>query len=137
MKLNLPTGKFTAYLFDCDGTIADSMPLHYIAWKRALGEWGCPFDEELFYSWGGKSVADIISTLNIKHGLSMPVEAVGERKESLYYELLPQLKAVPEVLEHIQDAHGRVAFAVVSGSTRESVTASLTSLKLLDHFETL
>jgi hypothetical protein len=32
---------FRAYLFDCDGTIADSMPLHYIAWKKALAEWNC------------------------------------------------------------------------------------------------
>jgi hypothetical protein len=59
-------------------------------------------------------------TLNEKHRLSMPVESVEHRKESLYYELFPQLKAVPEVLEHIEAAHGRVAFAVVSGSTKES-----------------
>ena len=61
MKLNLPPGTFRAYLFDCDGTIADSMPLHYIAWKKALGEWGCTFDEELFYSWGGKPTVEIIA----------------------------------------------------------------------------
>jgi HAD superfamily hydrolase (TIGR01509 family) len=67
----------------------------------------------------------------------MPVETVAQRKESLYYELLPQLKVVPEVLEHIEAQQGRIPFAVVSGSTRESVTASLNSLKLLDRFDTL
>jgi HAD superfamily hydrolase (TIGR01509 family) len=40
-------------------------------------------------------------------------------------------------LEHIEAQYGRIPFAVVSGSTRESVTASLTSLKLLDRFDTL
>jgi beta-phosphoglucomutase-like phosphatase (HAD superfamily) len=45
MKLIIPAGSFRAYLFDCDGTIADSMPLHFIAWKRALDEWNCRFDE--------------------------------------------------------------------------------------------
>ena len=137
MKLKLPAGSFGAYLFDCDGTVADSMPLHYKAWKQALGEWNCEFGEKLFYSWGGMPVAEIISTLNQQHGLKMPVEAVAKRKEELYYELLPQLRAVPEVLEHVEDAFGRIPFAVVSGSTRESVTASLISLKLLDKFETL
>jgi beta-phosphoglucomutase family hydrolase len=137
MKLKLPSGSFGAYLFDCDGTIADSMPLHYLAWKQALGEWNCEFDESLFYAWGGMPVAEIISTLNARHGLKMPVEAVSKRKEGLYYELLPRLKAVPEVLEHIEDSHGRIPFAVVSGSTRESVTASLESLNLLDRFDTL
>ena len=76
------------------------MPLHYIAWKKALGEWGCTFDEELFYSWGGKPAAEIIADLNQMQGLHMPVESLAERKENLYFELLPQLKPVPEVLEH-------------------------------------
>ncbi len=137
MKLALPAGPFGAYLFDCDGTIADSMPLHFIAWKKALGEWNCEFNEKLFYAWGGMPVAEIISTLNQQQGLSMPVDAVSRRKEALYFELLPQLKAVPEVLEHIDAEHGRIPFAVVSGSTRESVTASLVSLNLLDRFDTM
>jgi HAD superfamily hydrolase (TIGR01509 family) len=137
MKLKLPEGPFAAYLFDCDGTIADSMPLHYVAWKRALGEWNCDFDEELFYAWGGMPVSQIILTLNEKHRLNMPVELVSRRKENLYFELLPQLKPVPEVLEYIEAEHGRTPFAVVSGSTRESVVASLVSLNLLDRFDTL
>jgi HAD superfamily hydrolase (TIGR01509 family) len=137
MKLKLPEGSFAAYLFDCDGTIADSMPLHFVAWKKALGEWNCEFGEGLFYTWGGMPVAEIISTLNQQQGLNMPVGAVSRRKEALYFEVLPQRKAVPEVLEHIQAEQGRIPFAVVSGSTRQSVTASLASLNLLDRFETM
>jgi HAD superfamily hydrolase (TIGR01509 family) len=137
MKLKLPAGSFDAYLFDCDGTIVDSMPLHYVAWKKALGEWNCEFAEELFYAWGGRPTAEIIATLNEMQGLSMPVENVARRKEELYFEMLPELKAVPEVLEHIEAQHGRIPFAVVSGSARDSVTASLEVLKLLDRFDTL
>jgi HAD superfamily hydrolase (TIGR01509 family) len=137
MRLKLPPGSFNAYLFDCDGTVADSMPLHYVAWSKALGEWNCAFSEELFYGWGGLPVSQIISALNEKHGLQMPVENVARRKEELYYEILSQLKAVPEVLEHIEASHGRIPFAVVSGSTCESVTASLEALNILDRFDTL
>ena len=88
-------------LFDCDGTIVDSMPLHYVAWKGAVGEWNCPFDEELFYAWGGKPIRRSSPLLNEMHGLKMPVEQVAIRKEDLYLELLGDLKAVPEVLEQI------------------------------------
>jgi HAD superfamily hydrolase (TIGR01509 family) len=137
MSLKLPAGPFKAYLFDCDGTIADSMPLHYVAWSRVLAEWNYEFSEDLFYAWGGMPVAQIIATLNEKHGLNMPVEDVARRKEELYLEILPQLKVVPEVLEHIEASHGRIPFAVVSGSTRDSVTASLETLKILDKFDTL
>ena len=137
MKLKIPEGKFGAYLFDCDGTVVDSMPLHYVAWSKVLGELGCKFEEKVFYSLGGMPVRDIIATLNQKHGLCMPVEVVAHRKQSLYFELLPQLKAVPEVLEHVEEACRRIPCAVVSGSTRESVVASLQVLNLSDRFETL
>ncbi len=108
-KLTLPEGPFKAYLFDCDGTIVDSMPLHY----------------------------EIIAALNVREGLAMPVDEVQRRKEGMYYNILPELKAVPEVLEHIHMSHGKIPFAVVSGSTRDSVTKSLETLGILDKFETL
>jgi HAD superfamily hydrolase (TIGR01509 family) len=137
MKLNLPPGPFRAYLFDCDGTIADSMPLHYIAWKKALGEWGCTFEEELFYSWGGKPAVKIIADLNKMQNLNMPVEALAEHKENLYFSLLPQLKSIPEVIEVIEAQHGKIPFGVVSGGRRNSVISSLTTLGLMDRFETI
>ena len=137
MTLPLPDRPFRAYLFDCDGTIVDSMPLHYIAWREALAGWGCTFPEDLFYAWGGRPVAEIVAVLNEQHGLAMPIEQVSARKEALYVENLSQLRAIPEVLEHIEINHGRIPFAVVSGSTRDSVTASLQALDLLDRFDTL
>lgn len=137
VRLALPPGEFDAYLFDCDGTIADSMPLHYVAWRSALAAWNCEFPEQLFYDWGGYPTADIVRRLNAKQGLQMPVEAVLQKKEQLYYEALPNLRAVPEVLEHIEAGHGRLRLAVVSGSTRDSVEASLKTLGLLEKFEVI
>lgn len=137
MTLTLPPGNFAAYLFDCDGTLVDSMPLHYVAWCQTLDEWGCPFPEELFYAWGGRPVVEIIAELNEQHALAMPVEEVGRRKEERYQQLLPKLTAIAEVVEHVEEAYGRIPLAVVSGSTRESVTASLSALGLLDRFDAM
>jgi len=137
MKLELPAGDSSAPLFDCDGTIVDSMPLHYIAWKMAFAEWGCPFPEDLFYSWGGKPTREIIATLNQMHGLEMPVEETAEHKEELYFQLLPQLKGIPEVIELIEAEQGRIPFAVVSGGRRISVTNALDALHLTARFQTI
>lgn len=137
MNLKLPAGDFRAYLFDCDGTIADSMPLHYKAWKKALAEYGATYDKELFYAWGGKPVRKIIADLNEMQGLNMPVDVLAARKESFYHAQLPELKAIPDVLEVIEEMYGRIPFAVVSGSRRASVVGSLTSLGLLDKFPIL
>ena len=137
MRLKAPAGEFRAYLFDCDGTIVDSMPLHYVAWKKALSEWNCHFEEELFYAWGGRPVKEIIAALNEMQGLAMPVDAVAKRKESLYFELEDQLRAIPEVIEHIEAKHGHIPLAVVSGSRRSSVLHSLSALGLVDKFDVL
>jgi HAD superfamily hydrolase (TIGR01509 family) len=133
-KLILPPGDFKAYLFDCDGTIADSMPLHYIAWSKALGEWNCEFSEQCFYELGGMPIRQIIDRLAKEQGLDLPVTQIAHSKEALYYEHLP---AIPEVLEQIEAHHGRIPFAVVSGSTRESVSASLRAMGLLEKFDIL
>ena len=137
MRLKLPDGPFAAYLFDCDGTIVDSMPLHYVAWKRIFDEHGCEFSEERHYAWGGMPTEEIIAALNAEQGLSLSPAEVARQKEEYYYEIIHELKAVPEVLEHIHASHGQVPFAVVSGGTRDSVTRSLGALGLLDRFETL
>jgi beta-phosphoglucomutase family hydrolase len=138
MTLTLPEGAFAAFLFDCDGTIVDSMPLHYIAWTRALAEYGCTsFTEQIFYAMGGMPVADVVAELNRRDHLSIPIEEFAHRKEALYYELIHQLQPVPEVLEQIRLHHGRIPFAVVSGSTRESVVKSLDALGILSLFDTL
>jgi beta-phosphoglucomutase family hydrolase len=135
MMLPLPAGDFRAYIFDCDGTVVDSMPIHYRAWKAALAEWNCDFPEELFYSWGGKPVRNIIADLNEIYSLSMPVESLATRKEALYLAQLPSLKVIPEVVEHITAQHGRIPLAVASGSRRDSVIGSLTTVGLLDKFD--
>jgi beta-phosphoglucomutase-like phosphatase (HAD superfamily) len=137
VHLALPDGDFRAYLFDCDGTITDSMPAHYRAWTAALAEWNCEFPEELFYEWGGRPVVEILEDLNRRNGLAMPVAVVAARQEALFKTGLGEIAAVPGVLAHIEEAYGRLPFAVVSGSTRDSVTASLVALGLLDRFPVL
>jgi beta-phosphoglucomutase-like phosphatase (HAD superfamily) len=137
MQLEIPAGPFRAYIFDCDGTVVDSMPLHYRAWKAALAEWNCDFPEDLFYSWGGKPVRNIIADLNQIYSLAMPIDSLAVRKEALYLAQLPSLKAIPEVVEHITAQHGRIPFAVASGSRKDSVVGSLTTVGLLDRFDAI
>jgi HAD superfamily hydrolase (TIGR01509 family) len=82
-------------------------------------------------------VDGVVARINQRDGLSIPVAEFAHRKENLYYELIHQLQPVPEVLEVIHAQHGKLPFAVVSGSTRESVVKSLEALGILDLFDTL
>ena len=69
--LNIPEGDFAAYIFDCDGTLADTMPTHYKAWCAALGEHAANFSEARFYELGGVPTARIVELLNERHGYTM------------------------------------------------------------------
>ncbi len=136
-KLILPPGPFDAFLFDCDGTIAHSMPLHYVAWCRAMEGWNCPFTEDLFYEWAGIPVPRTVEMLNERFGLAMPPHEISRRREELYHEVLDQVGPIPSVVETIHEYHARIPFAVVSGSPRASIVKTLTTLGLLDRFETI
>lgn len=135
MTLELPPGPFKAYLFDCDGTIADSMPIHFVAWNAALANWGATLSEGEFYGTAGMATPAIVEKLNREQGLTMSPDEVTACKEKHYFEFLPQVQAVPEIVEQIELQYGKARLAVVSGSPRDSVIRTLTALGLLDRFE--
>lgn len=133
-ELVLPDRRFAAYLFDLDGTIADSMPLHFRSWTQAVEEAGGTFPETDFYSLGGVTLPRTVEILNERYGYEMPPAEVARRKELLYLEMLPVVQPVASVLSVIRRDRGRVPFAVVSGSPSESITNTLRALGLLEDF---
>lgn len=134
MKLKIPAGPFEALLFDCDGTIADSMPLHYLAWQEALAPYGAHFPKDLFYAWAGIPVPKTVEMIGEKFSIPLPPLAVTEAREAAYLRRLPEITAVAAVKEEILRNHGRVKMAVVSGSPRESVERTLGFLGLGAYF---
>jgi len=133
--LKIPDKIFAAYLFDCDGTIADSMPLHYKAWLKALSRWSGEFPLPLFYAWAGRPTKMIVALLNEKYGLSMPPDIIDREREEAYLESLHLIEPIDDILAHVNFGHGRIPMAVVSGSPRDSVIKTLNYLGILDRFE--
>jgi HAD superfamily hydrolase (TIGR01509 family) len=121
-------------IFDCDGTIADTMPLHYRAWKQALGEYGHDFPEALFYEMAGIPTPVIMQILNERHGYHLPVEEASERKELLFVESIPQILPVEPVVQLVRQNAGRLPMAVATGGTRAICMKTLTALGLADAF---
>lgn len=124
-------------VFDCDGTIADTMPLHYKAWVAALREHDRDFPEALFYEMAGIPTVRIIELLNERHGHRLPVQATADRKEGLYEELLPQVVAIEPVVALVRRFAGKLPLAVATGGTRAICAKTLQSLDLLKHFDAL
>lgn len=134
MNLQLPAGDFRAFIFDCDGTLADNMHLHFEAWSRAMADFGGSYPRELFYEWGGVPTADIVRRLNAKFGTSMDIDEVVVRKEHYYRELIPQVAPKPDVVDFARRQHGRHPMAVASGGHRDLVERTLNALGIRDLF---
>jgi beta-phosphoglucomutase-like phosphatase (HAD superfamily) len=90
---------FAAYIFDCDGTIADTMPLHYRAWARTMEALGGNFPEELHYAWGGMPNVAIVERLNEKFGTSVNPEEAIVLKHRFYLELVHEVRPIEPVVE--------------------------------------
>lgn len=124
-------------VFDCDGTIADTMPLHYKAWVVAMGEHGVDFPEALFYEMAGIPTPRIIEILNQRHGHSMPVDQTAQRKDALFEEMIPQVSVIEPVVKLVRQYAGKLPMAVATGGSRGVVTKTLSALNLLEYFQTL
>jgi beta-phosphoglucomutase family hydrolase len=122
-------------IFDCDGTIADTMPLHFKAWVQALGEHGHDFPEAMFYDMAGIPTRRIIEILNERHGYTLAVDQATERKESLFMELIPHVTEIEPVVKLIREHAGKLPMAVATGGTRAICTKTLGALDLLKHFD--
>jgi beta-phosphoglucomutase family hydrolase len=124
-------------VFDCDGTIADTMPLHYEAWVAALKEHSVEFPEALFYELAGMPTARIIEMLNERHGHHMPVQETADYKESLYQQLLPRVVPIEPVVVLVKEFAGKLPMAVATGATQAICRKTLASLGLLEHFQAI
>src|SRR5687767_12991299 len=95
-------------IFDCDGTIADTMPLHYEAWVTALREHKADFPEAMFYEMAGIPTVKIIELLNERHGYNIPVLEAATRKEELFVQLIPKVAAIEPVARIVREQAGRL-----------------------------
>ena len=135
MNLVIPSGDFGGYIFDCDGTLADTMPLHYRAWTRIVAEVGGSFPEDLFYQLGGKPTAQILRLLRDEHGLKVgDVEKAAERKEEYFLEMIHEVKPIEAVLQIVRRWYGIKPMAVASGGFRRQIEQTLDALGIRSLF---
>jgi beta-phosphoglucomutase family hydrolase len=124
-------------IFDCDGTLVDTMPLHYLAWVKALDKVGLHFPEERFYSFAGAPTRTIIEILSKEQNIPCDPEAIAIEKEHIYVESLERLEPIHSVIEIVQREKGKRKLAVASGGWKRVVKASLTVVGIEDMFDAI
>jgi len=124
----------SALIFDCDGTLADTMPAHYLAWVEILRPHGVSFPEERFYAMGGMPTGLILERLFSEVGKVPDVELLTRQKEEAFIARASEIRPVEKVLAIARAARGRLPMAVASGGHRHMVEMTLRRLGILDWF---
>ena len=129
--------KAKALIFDLDGTLADTMPIHFQAYKNVLKNFGVDFSPELFTSLAGIPAVDTINKLNGIYGLEMNAEEVGHLKEQEYENMMHKMKPVKPVVELVKKYYGKLPMAVGTGSYKRLSWKTMNILGLDKYFDIL
>ncbi|HKW30693.1 MAG TPA: HAD-IA family hydrolase [Verrucomicrobiae bacterium] len=117
-------------IFDCDGTLADTMPLHWHAWQIVTQRHNLHFPEDRFYAFGGVPSRDILKLLAEEQGRSLDHIAVAHEKEEAYLPLMARIEPIHAVVEIAKANHGKIPLAVASGGTQKVIGLVLDHLKI-------
>lgn len=126
-----------ALLFDCDGTLADTMPAHYVAWLEVTRAHGITFDEDRFYAMGGRPTRDIVATLAGEAGITIDLDRAVHAKEQSFLGQLPRVEAIDPVVDVVRRCRGRIPVAVVTGGHRAVCERILAHVGLGGVFDTI
>jgi beta-phosphoglucomutase-like phosphatase (HAD superfamily) len=122
-------------VFDCDGTLADTMPLHWRAWQMVTQRHNLHFPEDRFYALGGVPSRDILKMLAEEQGRSIDHITVGHEKEEEYLPLMAQVEPIHAVVEIAKVNYGKIPMAVASGGTQKIICDVLEHLKIRNLFD--
>jgi len=131
MSVNAPKG----IIFDCDGTLADTMPLHWRAWQAIARRHRLKFPVGRFYALGGVPTRDILKMLSREQGVPIDHVAVALEKENEYLPLIAQVEPVNAVVRVARHHHGTIPLAVASGGTKKIIRQVLEHLGILQLFD--
>lgn len=121
-------------IFDCDGTLADTMPLHWQAWQSVVSKYNLHFPEDRFYALGGVPSRDIFKMLGEEQGIALDHLAAAHEKESAYLPLIHQVEPINAVVGVVREYQGKIPMAVASGGTRRVITQVLERMGILHMF---
>ncbi len=129
-----PEKRYAGYIFDCDGTLADSMPAHYHAWADTVQKHGGQMPEELFYALGGWPSDKMVEHLNEQFGSTLDPEVVAFEKERLYVERIGAIETIAEVAEFAREVGAFAKVAIASGGVLPVVVTTLETIGFKDFF---
>jgi len=121
-------------IFDCDGTLVDTMPMHLDAWKKAFEMNGREFPYEFIDSLKGTPIKKIIELYNEHFNDNLDIEKVVKEKSEIIRDAIKQTKPIKPVVDIALKHKNILPMSVASGGSKYNVYTSLNAVGILDLF---
>lgn len=131
--LELTRGDYKAFLYDCDGTLADNMPAHTDTYVRVAARDGVHIDGAMIDELAGWPIPEVVKEINKRYNAAFdPDKFAADKYELFYNEYIERIKPIEYVTDHLITHAGKVKIGVVSGGSRPAITKTLQVLGILD-----
>jgi HAD superfamily hydrolase (TIGR01509 family) len=134
----LTAGDFKAFLYDCDGTLADSMGPHKKTYVRVAADEGVMIDDSIIDELAGWPIVDVINEINNRYKTTFDAEIFARKKDRLFFdEYVEQVQPIDFVVNHLKAHVDKLKIGVVSGGDREAVEKTLKVIGIFDLVEVI
>lgn len=123
-----------ALIFDCDGTLADTMPAHMTAWTQVFNDHKRSFPQDFWAQYFGVPSDVILRQYNERFGDNLDVAEISRAKQALVYGLLADTRPIEPVADLAHAQFGEMPLSVVSGGTRANVKHTLDAIGMSHMF---
>jgi HAD superfamily hydrolase (TIGR01509 family) len=124
-------------IFDCDGTLVDTLPLYERAWATTLRGFGADPDTDWFRARSGYSEHLLMDDVDSHFGIILPRPDVLRLTRENLKANLHTLQEISAVAAIARQHHGRLKLAVASSGSAGIVNASLSVAGLASLFNTV
>jgi beta-phosphoglucomutase family hydrolase len=135
--LHIDLDKIRGIIFDCDGTLADTMPAHYEAWMTAMDRHALEMSEDRFYALGGWPTKRVAELLIAESGRPIDAEQLSHEKELLFGGMLHLVRPIEPVVEVARSHRGKLPLAVATGAVRSICQRILHQIGIPNWFDTI
>jgi beta-phosphoglucomutase family hydrolase len=126
-----------ALIFDLDGTLSNSLPVHVATWHRVGEVYGFKFDPKIVYEMTGRPTIEFARHIVERYGISANPEEIVKLKQRNFWDSAHLLEPVHEIISIVKAYYGKLPMAVGTGASRRSAEVQLGELKIAHYFEAI
>jgi HAD superfamily hydrolase (TIGR01509 family) len=136
-RIDLTPYRFEALIFDCEGTLVNTAPLHFRSIQRAFASQGLEISESWYRDRLGFSRKPLFDAFEREFDVTLDHEAAEALSESVFASIVHEVQESPVVASIVRKYHGEMPMAVASGGQRFLVEATLKACGLLGLFDAI